>query len=238
MSKTDVLPRYVVFQHTVSQHQEVLRKKLGELHRVPPLAPFSAEGEIGTWHGLDIACYSGSIRETSLIPILEQRTVEYVFSLGLVGSLSKNLRAGHLVTPVASVRGDGLTDYWADARLPAVANVQALFAVHEAAQHLGIEIACGIFYTTATMYREMDFLRQWADLGVIGVQMEMAQHFILAHLHGKKAAGVYVVGDVPLEGDQIWRTGVSQTSELLNAYEHSVNILLNAIQLLSGLEVT
>jgi hypothetical protein len=236
MSETNVLPRFVVFQHTVAHHQELLRKKLGELRRIPPLAPFAPEGEVGTWHGVDIACYAGPFRETSLVPILEQSTVEYVFSLGLVGSLSRDLRPGALVTPVASIRGDGLTDYWADAKLPAVANAKALFAVNEAARRWESEIANGIFYTTSTMYREMDFLKKWAELGVIGVQMEMAQHFLLAHLHGKKVAGVYVVSDLPLEGDQIWRTGVPLDRELLSAYECSVNVLLGAIQLLSGSE--
>jgi hypothetical protein len=233
MDKAAVLPRFAVFQHTVPEHQEILRKQWEALRGLAPLAPFAPAGEIGTWRGLEVACYSGSFKETHLVPVLEQSAVEYVFSLGLVGSLSDRLRPGQLVAPTASVRGDGLTDYWADSALPAVADAGALFAVHEAAQHLGFEMASGIFYTTPTMYREMDFLKKWAELGVIGVQMEMAQHFILAHLHRKKAVGLYVVSDQPLAGDQIWRTGLSPRPELLEGYERSVQVLLHTIQSLA-----
>ena len=115
-----------------------------------------------------------------------------------------------------------------------MAHFVALFAVLQSADRLGIKITSGIFHTIAIMYKEIDFLPHWAEQGVIGVQMEIAQHFILAHLYRKKAAGVYVVSDTPLKGDQIWRTGVSQTPELSTAYERSVDILGGAIQLLAG----
>jgi uridine phosphorylase len=206
---------------------------LSNLRSVPPLAPFSPEGEIGTWHDIEIAFYSGLANETSIVPVLEHDTVEYIFALGLAGSLSEDIRPGDLVAPVASVRGDGLTDYWADVKMPAVANVNVLFAIHEAARQLGIRISSGIFYTTTTMYREMDFIKKWAELGVIEIQMEIAQHFILSHIYRKKSAGVYVISDLPLEGDQIWRKGLPMDQKLLNSYEHSVDILLKAIQLLS-----
>ena len=105
MSDPIALPRFVVFLHTVSQHQEALRQRLIEQHRIPSLAPFAPEGEIGTWQGIEIALYPGSFRETSLVPVLEHNEVEFIFSIGLVGSLSDDLRPGDLVTPSASVRG-------------------------------------------------------------------------------------------------------------------------------------
>lgn len=192
---------------------------------------------MGTWQGIQIACYSGPVSETTLVPIMGQSAVEYVFSLGLAGSLSKDLHKGDLVSPTASVRGDGLTDYWADARLPAVAEASALLAVNESARRLGIRITNGVFYTTPTLYQETTFVKKWAELGVVGIQMEIAQHFLLSHLHGKKAAGLYVISDSPLEGDEIWRTGIPLDHVLLDAYEQVVDIVLGAIQLLSNPDV-
>ena len=233
MVRADRLPQYVVIQHTFSEHREILMRKLDERHSVPPLAYACQEGEIGTWQGLQIACYSGPARETTLVPILEQSTVEYVFSLGLAGALSKRLQRGDLVLPIASVRGDGLTDYWADSKMPAVADTSALLALNESAHRLGASLANGIFYTTSTLYRETTFVNKWAELGVVGVEMELAQHFLLSHLHGKKAAGLYVISDSPLEGDEIWRTGISLDGILSKSYEYAVDIVLAAIQLLS-----
>lgn len=236
MGKTGRLPRFAIFQHTVSQHREALHRRLSELRAISPLAPFSRQGEMGTWQGIPIACFAGGNEETGLVPILEQSTVEYVFVLGLAGSLSPVLGKGDLVSPIASVRGDGLTDYWADARLPAVADATALLAVNQSARRLGFRVANGVFYTTSTMYREMDFAGKWAELGVVGIQMELAQYFVLSYLHRKRAAGVYVISDLPLEGDRIWRTGFSADQGLLDAYERSVDVLLGAIQLLAGEE--
>ncbi|HIJ65976.1 MAG TPA: hypothetical protein HPP77_08480 [Candidatus Hydrogenedentes bacterium] len=47
MSKTHVLPRFVIIQHTFTEHRDLLREKLAGLQNVPALAPFCQEGEIG-----------------------------------------------------------------------------------------------------------------------------------------------------------------------------------------------
>ncbi len=236
MEQQPVLPRYAVLQYTVSEHREALQKRLEDRRALPPLAPFGREGEAGTWQGIEIACYPGGRVETKLVPVVEQPDVEYVFALGLAGSMSADLRRGDLVSPIASVRGDGLTDYWADPKLPAVADAGALYAVMTSARHLGIPLATGTFYTTPTMYRELTFLEEWAQLGVIGAQKELAQHLLLSHLHGKRAAGMYVISDAPLQGDRIWRDGIHTDQALLDAYERSVDVLLGAIQLLANSE--
>ncbi len=78
-------------------------------------------------------------------------------------------------------------------------------------------------------YREPTFLGAWAELGVVAVEMEMAPHLLLSHLHGKKAAGLYVISDHPLRGDEIWRRGVLRDQALLGAYGQAVEIVLGAI---------
>ncbi|MBN1345127.1 MAG: hypothetical protein JXQ73_20705 [Phycisphaerae bacterium] len=233
MAAATRLPRYVIIQHTFREHHEILRGRLDGRREVAPLDPFSQRGEVGSWQGIEIAWYSGPAGEPTLVPVLEQGNVEYVFSLGLAGSMSKALGRGDLVLPTASLRGDGLTDYWADPMLPAVADADALSAVRQAARESGIDLASGIFHTTPTLYREMDFIRKWSALGVVAIQMELAQHFLLAHLHGKKAAGLYVISDSPLAGEEIWRSGVELDETLSSAYERAVDIVLGAIRILS-----
>jgi len=229
MAKTRIVPRYVVIQHTFAEHQEILLQRLADRQALEPLAPFCQDGEVGTWRGIRIACYSGPARETTLVPILEQEGVEYVFSLGLAGALSRTLRRGDLASPTASVRGDGLTDYWADPQMPAVADATALIAINESARRLGITLTNGVFYTTPTLHREPQILEKWAEFGLVGIQMELAQHLLLCHLHGKKAAGVYVISDLPLEGEHIWRTGIELDEVLSDAYARAVDVVLGAI---------
>lgn len=186
MTKKDNLPRYVILQHSLPEHRTALYNKLQNHRTIPALTPLSWPGEIGTWQGIEIACFSGGEPERVIMPVLQQDRVEYIFCLGLAGSLTPNLHLGDLVVPSASVRGDGLTDYWADPKLPAVANLTALSALNTASIHLGISLANGIFFTSATWYKEPDFIEAWAKLGVMGIQMELAQYYLLAHLFGKK----------------------------------------------------
>lgn len=195
MTNADTLPRFVVIQYAFWNLREILLKKLSDRRSILPLAKDCQEGEIGTWQEIPIACYSGPALEPTLVSILEQKNVEYVFSLGVAGTLSKNLQRGDLVAPTAAVRGDGATDFWANPRMPAVADAHALVALSESALRLGIPLANGVLYTTTSLYVDAAFVREWAALGVIGIDRTCAQQFLLAHMHRKKAAALYVVGD-------------------------------------------
>jgi uridine phosphorylase len=233
MNRVDILPRFVILQHTLQEHREALRNRLSERRTIPALTPLAWVGEIGTWQGIEIACFAGGEPERAIVPVLEQSSVEYVLCLGLAGSLSTALRRGDLVAPVASVRGDGVTDYWADVKMPAVADVGALSALNKSARQLGMSISNGILYSSATWYREPDFIEQWAELGVVGIQMELAQYYLLSYLYGKKAAGLYVISDTPLTGEEVWRTGFRRDQVILDTCERSIDILLGAIESLS-----
>jgi uridine phosphorylase len=146
--------------------------------------------------------------------------------LGLAGSLSAELHLGDMIAPVASVRGDGLTDYWADPKLPAVAHMSPLSALNQAARQRDLPISNGIFFTSATWYKEPEFIGKWSELGVVGIQMELAQYYLLAYLHRKKVAGLYVISDLPLEGEAVWETGFRQDNAILEGCYRSVDVLL------------
>jgi purine-nucleoside phosphorylase len=234
MKSTNNLPRFVILQHTLPDHREGLRQRMNEHRPLTALNPLSWPGEIGTYQGIEIALFAGGEPERVIVPILERPEVEYIFCLGLAGSLSAELHLGDIVAPTASVRGDGLTDYWADPKLPAVAHMAPLSALNQAAQQLDIPITNGIFYTSATWYKEPDFIEKWSELGVIGIQMELAQYYLLSHLYGKKTAALYIISDLPLEGEAVWQTGFRQDKTILAGCLRSVEILLDAIELLAG----
>jgi purine-nucleoside phosphorylase len=115
-----------------------------------------------------------------------------------------------------------------------VADAAALAALMDSAHRLGVDLGGGVFCTTSTLYREGSFIEKWASLGVVGIEMEAAPHYLLSHLHGKRAAGLYAISDSPLQGDEIWRTGVALDGVLLAAYTRLVDVLLGAIQALSS----
>lgn len=234
MTEIERLPRFVILQHSLPEHRQLLQNKLSNRRPFPALTPLSWPGDIGTWQGVEIACFAGGEPERVILPVLQQKQVEFIFCLGLAGSLSADLQLGDLIAPSASVRGEGLTDYWADPKLPAVADMTALLALNTVAHQAGIPLANGLFFTSATWYKEPDFIADWAKLGVMGIQMELAQYYLLAHLHGKKAAGLYVISDLPLAGEAIWETGFRTDPEILAGCARSITVVLQAIKWLAG----
>ncbi len=255
MTSGETFPRFVVIQYVFSPLRTILLTKLSERRAIAPLVPGCQEGECGTWHGTAIACYSGPAMEKTLVSILEQNTVEYVFSLGVAGVLSKDLKRGDLASPVASVRGDGSTDFWADARLPAVADAHALVALRESAQGLGVPLATGIFYTTASLYVDGLFVKEWGGRGVVGIDRISAPLLLLSHLHRKKAAALYVLSDSPPQMRDYWLAsnpptafanpadiiqipidgcGIPLDDAFFKAYARAVDVVLGAIRMLGA----
>jgi hypothetical protein len=74
-----------------------------------------------------------------------------------------------------------------------------------------------------------------AHEGEIGVWhgIGIALYYPLSYLYGKKAAGLYVISDMPIEGEAVWRTGFRRDEAILAACERAVEILLTAIESLS-----
>lgn len=202
-----------------------------ELKASPFLTPFE-KGFLGRIGKCQVLVFTGRIRhELLLVPLFKTR-VKVVYAFGLAGALQQDLSIGDIVIPVAAVRGEGLTRYYAPAKLPAVGDLQVLSSLALAASDIGIDFRVGTFYTTSSWCTEPKYIEKWAKFGVIGIERELARHYLLASLHRKKAGGLYVISDSPIKGEKIW-VDENMPSECYESMDKCVDVLVESIRCLN-----
>src|SRR5882757_6366575 len=141
---------------------------------------------VGTYCGQRIGVLTskfGSPAVAMVAETLAQFGVHNVVGLGFCGGLSPSVASGDLLIPVGAVRNEGTTPHYAPPIFPALPDR-------------------GIVWTTdAILMETSEAVREWSDLGVMGVDMECAALFVVSHLSGIKAAAVLVVSDHPERGE-------------------------------------
>ena len=222
-------PSFVIIQYVLSSQYPLLESRINNLSTIEPLAPFCQKGQRGTLDGIPVALYTGPAMERTLVPLLKT-TGKFFFAIGLVGAVQNDITRGDILIPTASIRGEGLTQYYADKDFPAVMDLEATCALKNTADRLGVKVRSGVFYTTPSVYTEPEFLPKWQELGVIGIQMEIAQLFLLSHLYRKRATGIYGVSDSPVKGDEFWIDGITEDDILNESLKKAIDIALQAIQ--------
>jgi len=183
-----------------------------ELGSLIPHGPIVKSGKLD---GIRVSFLRGFGKETTILPIVRRPEVKSVFAVGLCGALQTYLRIGDLVLPTCAIRGEGITPYWQDARIPALPDARLL---HELESTLsGDNARAGPLYTTASLAREQELLGSVGDQGILGVEMDLALHLTLCQLHHKRAAAVYVVSDSVALGEEILEAGITTGAEINTA---------------------
>jgi hypothetical protein len=228
---------FPVFVVMAGRHQyPYLVSRLEDLSPIEPLAPFAPKGERGLLGEIPVAIFPELPgRETALVPVIRS-PARFFLILAAVGGLQPDIERGDILVPTASIRGEGLTRYYARPDLPAVIDLDVGSALKNAAGRLGVKIRTGVFHTTASMYKEPEYVEELSELGVIGVQMELAQFYLLAQLEGKKAGAVHVVTDNPVTGERIWEKGMTRDQTLDNGLNSAADLVCEAIRELAGRE--
>lgn len=219
------------FAIMLGQHQfPFLESKLKDLTPIESLSPFAPEGRRGFLGDIPIAIFRGLPgSEMNLVPVIRS-PAKFFFVLAVAGGLQPNIERGDILIPSASIRGEGLTQYYARADFPAVIDLDVGYALMKAANHLDVKTRTGLFYTTASMYKEPEYIRELQELGIIAIEMELAQFYLLAQLEGKKAGAIYVTSDNPIRGDKIWEEGVNRDITYSKNLDKAAEVICEAIK--------
>jgi uridine phosphorylase len=149
------------------------------------------------------------------VEVLANMGVRTVIGVGFCGGLRPDVNCGDLILPLASVRDDGTTARYVAEGYPAVADIEALDALRQAAVSLGHRWHCGFIWSTEGILLEStESVRHWATRGVIGVDMEVGALFTIARLRGVRAAAILVASDNPATGS---RTDLARLSAGVDA---------------------
>lgn len=175
----------------------------------------------GIYKGIPVSIIStgtgGPARELAMADLLHEKAkTRTVIDIGSSGTYQDFVRVGDLVISVGDVRTEGTTREYVDPAYPAVAHYEVVMALIEAADRLGYPYHVGITRSDDSIYMGSgvpirDYLpphrkeegEKWKQAGVLNVQREVAQNFIMCNLFGLRGGSVRRVGRNFLTGEHM-----------------------------------
>lgn len=179
-----------------------------------------------------IGCPSTAIAVEELIMI----GADTFIRVGTSGGMQPHLKAGDLGIVTGAIRDEGTTLHYMPAEFPAVADVDVVLALREAADRLGNRSALGISHSKDSFFGQhqpermpvdqhlLTRWKAWVQGGAICSEMEAAAIFVLSSIYRKRAGGIMLIG-WNQEGDNP-EEHVSDLTPLIETAIESVKILI------------
>ncbi len=152
---------------------------------------------------------------------------------GTAGGMQPAIRDGAVVVARGAVRAEGTTAHLVPVGVPAVADVDVVVALREAAAARQRPITEGIVLTNDVFYPHDVLgsdLAMWQRAGVVAVEMECAALLVTAALHGAAAGAILAVDGNPLaEGDEDMSGYDPHRTVVVEAVDQMIAVALDAI---------
>jgi uridine phosphorylase len=179
-----------------------------------------------------IGCPSTAIAVEELIKIGADTFVR----VGTSGGMQPHFRAGDLGIVTGAIRDEGTTSHYMPMEFPAVADMDVVLALREAAEKLGNPHHLGISHTKDSFFgqhspekspvdqRLLTRWKAWVQGGAICSEMEAASIFVLSSIFRTRASGIMLIG-WNQEGDHP-EEHVSDLDPLIRTAIEGVKILI------------
>lgn len=125
--------------------------------------------------------------------------------LGMCGGLRRRYKVGDYLVPVASIRGEGTSDFYFPIEVPALANFLMQRATTEILDKEKALYHIGITYTTNMRFWEFneEFKNRLKATKAQGIEMECATLFAASYKRKFTLGALLLVSDLPLNQDGI-----------------------------------
>lgn len=235
----------------VQYHIHLSRRMIGETRAaVIPGAPERAEliashldgaKRIASHRGLDswlgtladapvLVTNTGMGGPTTEIVVQElaQLGVDIFLRIGTTGAIRDEIPVGSLIITEAAVRLDGSSDHYAPPPFPAVADIDMVVSLREAARALDVPVFSGLTISSATFYPGQErydsasgyvhrgltgSLDEWRALGVLNYEMESGTLFTMCRTMGLRAGCVCAVVANRSQSEMVVRDVIHQAEE-------------------------
>jgi AMP nucleosidase len=157
-------------------------------------------------NGLTIINFGiGSANAATIMDLLSAIKPKGVLFLGKCGGLKKSAEIGHFILPNAAIRGEGTSNDYFPAEVPALPSFKLHKFVSENIIDHGHDYRTGVVYSTNRRIWEHDpdFQEKLKKTTSIGIDMETATIFIVGHYNMIARGALLLVSDVPLTPEGI-----------------------------------
>ncbi|HSX26651.1 MAG TPA: AMP nucleosidase [Chlamydiales bacterium] len=154
----------------------------------------------------------GSPAAALVIDICSFLPIRSSILLGMCGGLRRRYQVGEYLVPIASIRGEGTSDFYFPIEVPALANFLMQRAVTEVLDREKTIYHIGITYTTNMRFWEFndEFKNRLKATRAQGIEMECATLFTASYKRKFTLGALLLVSDLPLNHDGIKTAQSSQ----------------------------
>lgn len=147
----------------------------------------------------------GSPNAATIMDLLSAYQPKGVLFLGKCGGLKDSSEIGHFILPIAAIRGEGTSDSYFPAEVPALPSFKLHKFVSEKIIEKGFDYRTGVIHTTNRRVWEHDkpFLEHLKATTCIGIDMETATIFVVGHYNEISRGALLLVSDVPVTPDGV-----------------------------------
>lgn len=125
--------------------------------------------------------------------------------LGMCGGLRRRYQVGEYLVPVASIRGEGTSDFYFPIEVPALANFLMQKAVTDVLEEERANYHIGITYTTNMRFWEFneEFKNRLKVTKAQGIEMECATLFAASYKRKFTLGSLLLISDLPLKEEGV-----------------------------------
>lgn len=189
-----------------------------------------------TAHGITIINFGmGSSNAATIMDLLSAIEPRAVLFLGKCGGLKKKNEIGDLILPIAAIRGDGTSNDYFPAQVPALPAFNLQKAVSTTIREHNHDYWTGTVYTTNRRVWEYDeeFKENLRRMRCMAIDMESATIFIVGFANGIPSGALLLVSDQPMIPDGIKTEEIDRKVNRDHVSDHlrigidSLNLLIN-----------
>ncbi len=143
----------------------------------------------------------GSPAAALVVDLCAHLPVKAALLLGMCGGLRKQYKVGDFFVPVASIRGEGTSDFYFPEQVPALSNFIVQKCVTDVLTEEKDRYHIGITHTTNK--RLWEFNKRFRDMLIRSrpqaIEMECATLFMASYYHKLPLGALLLISDLPLD---------------------------------------
>jgi purine-nucleoside phosphorylase len=166
-------------------------------------------GFTGMWNGNRVTIQGSGMGMASMSiyanELIRDFDVQTLIRIGSCGGMQPHVKVRDVILAMtASTVATPSSTIFKDLNFAPCADYGLLAAAAEAAKSMDVDVHVGGIYSSDTFYDERpDLNKEMQRHGILGVEMEAAELYILAARYGRRALGVMTVSDHLLTGEAL-----------------------------------